>query len=509
MTGADSKPSSPAVLHLEVAGISKAYAAVQALDEVSLSVRGGEVHGVCGHNGAGKSTLMKVLTGLVQPDTGALRLDGEEIELRDAKEAQRHGITIVDQERGVVPALTVSESLFLGNVGEPFMRRRRETRERAAALLARLGVEIDPDAKVRDLQAGERKLVEIAHALGRESRLIILDEPSASLSHGEARIVFKAVRDVVAEGTAVLFVSHRLDEVFELCDRVTVLRDGRLVDSRPIAEFDRAGLVEMMVGEEGHELTERIRTEAIGPEVRLRGLAVPPVVEEFSLDVPGGSIVGLAGQLGSGASEVLRGIVGLARGASGELEIDGRTVKLGWGPAAVRAGVRYVPGDRKSEGLFMRQSIEANLTATRLGSLSRLGVVGLRGRRRVAEQLAKVVAVRDHGVKDRVESLSGGNQQKVLLGRTLERNAGELLLFDDPTRGVDVQGRADIHRLIRAAAGAGNTVIFVSTELDELLDLADVVVTMFKGQIVAKLDAEQTSRGRILAEMTHEGEVAL
>ncbi len=508
MTGADSKPSSPAI-HLEVAGISKAYAAVQALDDVSMSVRGGEVHGVCGHNGAGKSTLMKVLTGLVTPDSGSLQLDGEEIELRDAKEAQHHGITIVDQERGVVPALSVGESLFLGNVGEPFAAPPpRDSGAPRRKLLARLGVEIDPDAKVRDLQAGERKLVEIAHALGREARLIILDEPSASLSHGEARIVFKAVRDVVAEGTAVLFVSHRLDEVFELCDRVTVLRDGRRVDSRPIAEFGRASLVEMMVGEEGHEITERIRTEAVGPRVRIKGLTVPPTVDDFSLDLPGGAIVGLAGQLGSGASEVLRGIVGLARGATGELEIDGRTVKLGWGPAAVRAGVRYVPGDRKSEGLFMRQSIESNLTATRLGSLSRFGVVGLRARRRVAEQLMKTVAVRDHGVKDRVESLSGGNQQKVLLGRTLERSAGELLLFDDPTRGVDVQGRAEIHRLIRAAAAAGNTVLFVSTELDELLDLADVVVTMFKGGIVAKLEAEKTSRSRILAEMTHEGVAA-
>jgi ABC-type sugar transport system ATPase subunit len=491
-------------LRLDVAGVAKTYGAVQALDDVSLAVRGGEVHGVCGHNGAGKSTLMKVLTGLVQPDAGSLQLDGEEIELRDAKEAQRHGITIVDQESGVVPALSVAESLFLGNVGESMLLRKRRTRERARALLARLGVDIDPRARVGELQPGERKLVEIAHALGRDARLIILDEPSASLSHGEARVVFKAVRDVVAQGTAVLFVSHRLDEVFELCDRVTVLRDGRRVDSRPIGELDRRSLVELMVGEEGREIAERVRVEAVGPAVRIAGLAVPPTVEDFELDVAGGAIVGLAGQVGSGASEVLRGIVGLARGATGELEIGGRAVRIGWAPAAVRAGVRYVPGDRKTEGLFMRQSIESNLTATRLGSLSRFGVVSLRARRRVAEGLVKAVAVRDHGVKDRVESLSGGNQQKVLLGRTLERSAGELLLLDDPTRGVDVAGRAEIHRLVRAAAAAGNTVIFVSTELDELLELADVVVTMYQGRIVAKLDVEETSRSRILAQMTHE-----
>jgi ABC-type sugar transport system ATPase subunit len=496
-------PSSPP-FRLEVTEVSKTYGAVHALDRVFLSVRGGEVHGICGHNGAGKSTLMKVLTGLVRPDSGSIVLDGEEIEMRDAKEAQRRGITIVDQERGTVPTLTVAESLFLGNVDEPMLMRRRDLRARARALLGRLRVEIDPGAKIASLQPGERKLVEIAHALGREARLIILDEPSASLSHREARVVFAAVRDVVAEGTAVLFVSHRLDEVFELCDRVTVFRDGRRVDSRPIAELDRAGLIELMVGEEGREPDRRERPTAVGPAVAIRDLTVPPSVAGFSLEIEGGTIVGLAGQVGSGASEVLRGIVGLARHTRGELEIDGRVVKLGWGPAAIRAGARYVPGDRKTEGLFMRQSIESNLTATRLPTLSRFGVVDTRRRRRVAEGLMKVVAVRGPGVRERVESLSGGNQQKVLLGRSLDSGAGELLLLDDPTRGVDVQGRAEIHRLVRAAAADGNTVIFVSTELDELLELADVVVTMFAGRIVSRVEVERTSKARILAEMTHE-----
>jgi ABC-type sugar transport system ATPase subunit len=499
---ADPRPAPPRV-HLELRDVAKRFGAVRALEGVSLDIHGGQVHGLCGHNGAGKSTLMKVLTGLVNPDAGSVRIDGEDVGIRGTKGAQALGIAIVDQELGIVPALTVAENLFLGNLGESFVRTRRQMHRRARTLLTRVGLDVDPGVRVRDLQAGERKLVEIAHVLGRDARVIVLDEPTASLSHAESRTVFKAVRDLVAQGVGVVFVSHRLDEVFELCDHVTVLRDGRRVESLPIRDLDQERLVELMVGPEGHELPAREQAQRTGPAVSIKGLDAPPIVQGFGLDADGGAIVGLAGQVGSGASEVLRGIAGLSRGVRGTLELDGRPLALGWAPDMVRAGVRYVPGDRKRDGLFLGQSIEGNLTVTRLRAFARVGVMALRARRRAAEALLAIVGVPHHTVGEPVEALSGGNQQKVLLGRTLDLGTGGLLLLDDPTRGVDVHGRAEIHRLVRDAAAAGNTVIFVSTELDEMLDLADVVVTMFEGRIVSSSPVGETSRGRILGEMTH------
>lgn len=490
-------------LELELLGITKQYGAVQALDDVSMTIRGGQVVGLCGHNGAGKSTLMKVLTGLVTPDSGAIRINGEPVLFRNAKESQDYGITIVDQESGVVPALSVAENLFLGNINESFVIRRRKTRERARVLLRRVGLDVDPAMPVHRLRAGERKLIEIAHALGREARVIILDEPTASLSFAEGETVFAAVRDVVRQGTAVVFVSHRLNEVFDLCDSITVLRDGCQVASCGVAEIDRPTLVELMVGHEGHELAQHDLTETPGPDVTITDLNVPPRVEGFSLDLNGGQVIGLAGQLGSGASEVLRGLAGMARSVSGSLTIGDRRTACGWAPDAARAGVRYLPGDRKSGGLFLGQTVETNLTLGKMREFSRAGVVIPRLRRRIAEQLLKTVGVRENSMTEPVAALSGGNQQKVMLARLLDQSGGQLLLLDDPTRGVDVHGRAEIHRLIRQAAAAGNTVIFASTELDELLDLADVVVTMFEGKVVSRRAAADATRQQILAEMTH------
>jgi ABC-type sugar transport system ATPase subunit len=493
-------------LLLTLTGISKAFAGVQALDDVTVHIRGGEAHALCGHNGAGKSTLLKVLTGLEHPDAGEIAIDGGPVTVRTAADAQRLGIALVHQESGMVGALSVAENLFLGNVGEPALVRRVDARRRATELLERVGLgDLDTRRRFETLAPGERKLVEIAHVLGRNARIVILDEPTASLSHSEGRRVFAAVRALVERGAAVIFVSHRLDEVFELCARLTVLRDGRLITSVDAASVDRDRLVELMLGgEHEHRTTLADRPNAgLGPSVAVRNLSVPPLVDGFELDAVPGSIVGIAGQVGSGASEALRGIAGLVPGVSGSIRVDDRVVPLGWGPAVLDAGVRYVPPDRKAEGLFLGQSIGANLTATRLPHLSRLGVVLERARRSTAQALLEIVGVRDHGQRERVETLSGGNQQKVLIGRSLERRSGELLLLDDPTRGVDVGGRAEIHELIRRAAAAGNTIIFVSTELEELMDLADVVVTMYKGRVVATRPRAEAVASVLLREMTH------
>jgi ABC-type sugar transport system ATPase subunit len=490
-------------IDLELRGVTKDFGSIRALDDVSITFKGGEIHGLCGHNGAGKSTLMKVIMGLVSPDSGEIVLDRDLVRLRNAEAAHRAGLSIVDQELGLVPALSVEENLFLGNVGEPLVIRPRKRRARARQLLAAVGLDdVDARASLGSLLPGERKLVELAHVVGQEARLMILDEPTASLSYEEARRVFAAAKRVVADGGAVIFVSHRLDEVFEICDQVSVLRDGRLVETRPVEQFDRATLVDMMVGEVAGS-DQYVVAKRPGPAIKIHDLRVPPRVERIDLELPAGSIVGIAGQVGSGASDILRGIAGLEDHTSGTLVVGDQQVSLR-GPARMgRRGIHYVTNDRKAEGLFFGHSIESNLTATRLPSLARLGVLSPRARRRVAGGLADKIAVRSSGLSQGVGELSGGNQQKVLIGRCLERAGSALLLLDDPTRGVDVGGRAEIHGLIRQAAEAGHAVLFVSTELDELFDLADVIVTILHGRIVASAVREDVSPRQVLAEMTH------
>ena len=492
---------------LEVVDLSKSYGPVRAIDGLSLDVRVGEVHAICGHNGAGKSTLVKALVGLVRPDAGVLRFDGEELSLRNPQDAQARGIALVNQELSLVPELSVEDNIFLGGIDVPLVYRRRRLSQRARLTLDALGLAHVPlTLAVESLAIGERQLVEIARLLVRDARLLILDEPTATLSKPEIERVFKATRELVAQGRSVIFVSHRLDEVFDLCDRVTVLRDGRVAGTHTIGMIDRRSLIDLMLGEmEGaaaarHHVSERAHSGVDG--VRIEGLEVPGRVEGFSLRLERGIITGLAGQVGSGTSTVLRALGGLVPDASGTVEVNGEPVRLSTPRRATRAGILYVPNDRQREGLFLGQTVESNLTASRLRRLSRLGVMLRRRSQRVARELAARVGVDLDRLGSPVDRLSGGNQQKVLLGRSLQREGTVLLALDEPTRGVDVGGRADIHELVRDAAREGAAVIFSSTELDEVLDLADVVVTMFAGQIVSVVPRAEASASSVLADMT-------
>ena len=489
---------------LSVRHVSKAYGAVRALDDASLDLAPGEILGLCGHNGAGKSTLVKVLTGQVHPDQGEIVMQGAPVEFRNPLDAQSKGLAIVDQELALAPDLSVEENLFLGNFDLSLLRRPGASRRRARDLLARVGLAVDPRSPLANLSIGERQLTEIARLVGRDARVLILDEPTATLSENEIERVFAVVRELVREGRSTIFVSHRLDEVLDLCDRVTVLRDGRIVSSRSTADIaHRQELIKMMIGK---ELPPPQRSDAAsvaaGAGAAIADLRVPPAVAGFSQDIKGGQIVGLTGQIGSGTSQVLRALAGLEPDARGEFALDGRKVRLGSPAAALRAGVAFASNDRKGEGLFLEQTVEDNLVATRLGSLSRLGFIRGRALRETARRLVDFVKVDRERIDDTVEHFSGGNQQKIFLGRCLDREDVKLLLLDEPTRGVDVAGRAEIHQLIRQAALAGVAVLFASTELDEILDLADHVVTMFGGEIVASLAREDTNAELISADMT-------
>lgn len=482
----------------------KSYGSTRAVRDASFEIAAGEIHALCGHNGAGKSTVVKMLSGQEAPDEGTIHLGEVAVDLRSRQAAQRHGIALVDQELSVVPALTVAENLVLGDVRAPWLNRGRRLRGRFRALLDSVGLEhVALEQPLASLGIGERQLVEIARALGQDARLVILDEPTATLTDVESEYVYASVRRVAAAGRSVLFVSHRLGEVLDLCDRVTVMRDGEVVATTPAGELTIDSLIHQMLGEAPQRADRRSEHDRAGEvALRVEGLSVPRRVEDVSLSVQAGRVYALAGQLGSGASDVLRAIAGLVPTASARTEVGGVTVRPGHPAAAVRAGVAFVSNDRKSEGLFLDKPVSWNLMATRMPAVTRWGVVS---RRRWAASLAGLVRLCGLDAARAghpVGSLSGGNQQKVFVGRCLARDDVRVLLLDEPTRGVDVGGRAAIHDLLRDAAAQGMAVVFSSTELEELLDLADVVVTMHKGVVVQQHEGH-LSGATLLREMTH------
>lgn len=487
---------------LSVEGLALSYGRIQAVRDVALDVAPGEVLGLCGHNGAGKSSIVRILSGQVMPDAGAIRLDGAACRFTSVRDAQRQGIALVDQELSVIPALTVAENLALGEVGLGLGGRLSQAQVRAR--LDAVGLEdLDPATYLEDLSIGQRQLVEIARAMGRNARLFILDEPTATLTAGDIAHVFAAVHKVAARGCGVIYVSHRLDEVLEHCDRVVVMRDGMMVGSRPTADLSGEALVTLMLGHAPAPLAgESAAPPQSKPVLAVRGLKSGALPQEFDLELPAGMVTALAGQVGSGASDVLRAVAGLVPEATGQVDVAGQRLKLGDPRCALGAGIGFVSADRKGEGLFLSRPIAENLVATRLRALSPQGVLPPERLRREAARIALSVGVDGKRIGEPVSRLSGGNQQKVFLGRCFARDDLRVLLLDEPTRGVDAGGRADIHGLIRAIAARGVAVLVASSDLDEVLALADQVVVMRGGQQVSRRVRSETDSARLLIDMT-------
>ena len=491
---------------LDARHLRKSFGSFQAVDDVTLTLRPGEIHGFCGPNGAGKSTVVKMLCGQLSPDSGSISIDGRQVEFADPYAAQEAGIAMVDQELSVVPALTVGENLALGASRRP---RGRAARQAWQAEMRRhlddVGLaELDLATPAERLTLGERQLVEIARALGRRASIMILDEPTATLSGVEIERVFTAVRRVAAAGRTVVFVSHRLGEVISLCDRVTVIRDGRLMATTATAELTISQLVEQMIGTAVTAYQHAGTVSADEPvSIGIDGLAVGDTLRSFSLAARRGTVYALAGQVGSGAESVIRALAGLEPTARGRIEVAGRPAHLGDAARSVRAGIGYVSGDRKGEGLFLQRSVADNLTATSLPAVSSRGFINPRRAKRLAQDVAVRTGVLERHLAAPVGSLSGGNQQKVSVGRAISRDDLEVLLLDEPTRGVDVAGRAVLHDLLRAIADDGTTVIYSSTDLDEVVGLADVVITFWGGRAVDVHRAPVSSQV-VLAEITHQ-----
>ena len=496
---------------LKVSGVVKVFPGVRALDGVDLDVAPGEVHCLLGQNGAGKSTLIKVLSGAHQPDGGEITWKDEPAKFATPIAALRAGLATIYQELDLVDGLSVAENVFLGH--EPTtlgFSRRGEMNEAAAALLARLGhSEIRPAQEVGSLSAAGKQVVSMARALSHEAQLIIMDEPSAVLDSGEVGNLFRVIRQLTADGVAVIYISHRLDEIRDIGDRVTVLKDGRTVAvGLPARSTPTAEVVRLMTGRNVEYAFPRSEgAPADAAEIlRVEGLARTGEFSDVSFSVHSGEIVGLAGLVGSGRSEIVETIYGARKADAGRVTVDGRKLRPGSVGAAIRAGLGLAPEERKSQGLLLGEPVYRNVSVSSLGRFSRAGFIA-RGRElaeatRVTEQLD----VRPHDPTRIIRTLSGGNQQKVVLARWLLRGC-RLLILDEPTRGVDVGARSEIYRLVRELADSGVGVLMVSSEIPEVLGLSDRVLVVREGRVVHSGDASEIDESRVL-DLVMEGAVA-
>jgi ribose transport system ATP-binding protein len=496
---------------LQMRGIVKTFPGVRALDGVDLVVRPGEVHCLLGQNGAGKSTLIKVLAGAHRPDEGQITWRGEPVTLGTPDAAIALGISTIYQELDLVPGLSVAENIFLGHEkSRGGLLRRGETRKEARRLLGRLGhQEIRVDREVGTLPAAGQQIVSMARALSHDTRLIVMDEPSAALDQQEVKTLFRVIRDLTAQGVAVVYISHRLEEIRQVGDRVTVLKDGRTVATDLDAKTTPTSeLIRRMTGRDIEYVfpTRPAPEPAAGVVLQVRGLALAKTFADVSFDVHAGEIVGLAGLVGAGRSEILETVYGARRAGSGTVTVDGRRLRAGSVPAAVRAGVGLAPEERKSQGLLLDQSIYHNITVSSMSRFARAGFLDSSAERKAARELTEALDVRPVGVDRPVRTLSGGNQQKVVLARWLLREC-RVLLLDEPTRGVDVGARSEIYALIRSLAARGVAVVVVSSEVEEVLGLADRVLVVREGVVVHEGPAEDIDEHRVL-DLVMEGSAA-
>jgi rhamnose transport system ATP-binding protein len=491
--------SAPPALVLEHA--AKSFGAVQALIDGSVTLRGGEVHALLGENGAGKSTLVKILAGVYQPDSGTLTVNGREVTLHGPAAAQAAGIAVIYQEPTLFPDLTVAENMFIGRQPLRNGRRidRRAMQDEAAATFKRLGVPLDPARIARGLSIADQQVVEIGKALSLDARVIVMDEPTAALSAAEVDRLFEVIRTLKAQDAAVLFISHRLEEVFAICQTVTVMRDGRHVLTSDLTGLTANDLVRAMVG---RELAER-PPETVGaapgePMLTVDRLTREGVFTDISFTVRSGEIVALAGLVGAGRSEVARAVFGIDRYDAGQVTVRGRRLKKASPTSAMAAGIGFVPEDRRQQGLVMDMSVQQNVALASLDTLRKGGLIRASAERAMAADWAARLAIKYGRLTDPVSMLSGGNQQKVVLAKWLGRKPA-VLIVDEPTRGIDVGTKAEVHHLLTELARSGVAVLMISSELPEVLGVAERVLVMREGRLVAEFSHAEASEESIMA----------
>ena len=489
--------SSPDEL-LRIEGVRKAFPGVVALDDVDFDLRRGEVHVLLGENGAGKSTLIKVLSGAHRPDAGRVLVEGQEVGIRDAQDAARLGIATIYQEFNLVPDVTVAENIFLGRQPRRFgfIDTKRMEAE-AAELLERVGVDVSPSARVRGLGIAQLQMVEIAKALSLNAKILIMDEPTAVLTTEEVDRLFAIARRLREEGVGLVFITHHLEEIAALGDRVTVLRDGRSVAHVDASE-PKDELVRLMVGRSIDEQYPRERPEPGQTLLQVRGLTRNGVFEDIDLDVRAGEVVGLAGLVGAGRTEVARAVFGADPYDSGGVEVLGEKLPGDDVGAALKAGLGLVPEDRKGQGLVLDASVEENLGLVTLGPTSKGGFVDLASQHSSAVRIADELAIRMAHIGQHVRTLSGGNQQKVVIGKWLVADS-RVLILDEPTRGVDAGAKVEIYRLVNELTASGHAVLMISSDLPEVLGMSDRILVMAQGRVTGELSAEEATQDSVMS----------
>ncbi len=482
---------------VEIRDVSKRFPGVQALDSVSLDIRPGEVHAVAGENGAGKSTLMKLLSQLERPSDGTIEIDGKPVRFRNPRHAQRLGIAMVHQEFALAPHLTVADNLALGREQtRAALIVRGSEKQRARELLKRVGLDINPGRRVSSLSVADQQRVEIAKALAVDARVVIMDEPTATLTEPEMEDLFKLIEELKADGIAIFYISHRLEEVVRIADRVTVMRDGKVVETLEKGDFDEPTLVKLMVGREIDSLYPKEDSDIGDVVLRVKGVSRPGVLQDCSFEVRGGEIVGFAGLIGAGRTELARAVFAADPIAAGEVELDGQSLRLSSPRDAIAAGVGYLTEDRKGDGLAMQLPVEQNIT------LARIPGPGLwidrAAERRTAERHRDELDIRTPSLSRPVETLSGGTQQKVVVARWLETEA-RVLFFDEPSRGIDVGAKSEMFKLIGRLAARGRAIVLISSYLPELINMCDRIVVIRDGRTVGELSRNEFDEERIMA----------
>jgi inositol transport system ATP-binding protein len=496
---------------LRMTGIAKRFPGVQALDGVALEVGEGEVHGLLGENGAGKSTLLKILAGAEVPDAGTIEFAGSQVTLPNPQAAQALGIVTIYQEFNLIPSMTVEENLFLGRepITGPFVSwtaMRRATRE----LAERHGLDLPAAGLVRDLSVAQQQMVEIARALSMRSRLIVMDEPTSALSETETQRLFQIVRDLKQSGISTIFVTHRLPEVLQICDRITVLRDGKPSGNAEIAGLTIDGIIRMMVGRSAAELFKPLPLRTPGDTLmEVKGLSrhgavTDPravVLQDVSLALRRGEILGIAGLVGSGRTELARCLFGADPRTAGTVTLDGKAVSISTPRDAIANGIGLVPEDRKQQALFLDLAVRENLSITALGKLLSLGFVRGEAERALVERYRAALNIRMASAEQRVKNLSGGNQQKVVLARWLALGP-RILIVDEPTRGIDIGAKAEVHQLLHEMATNGIAIIAITSELPEVLAISDRIITMRAGRISGEISRTEATEQRLMSMMT-------
>lgn len=494
---------------INMTDICKSFSGNNVLKNVHFSLEKGEIHALMGENGAGKSTLMKIMSGIYTRDSGTVEVKGKKVEFTSPKQAEAEGIAVIHQELNILPHLSIADNLFLGReetVGRTGILKTKDMERKTKKILGDLGLDIDPSLPASTLSVGQQQLVEIGKALSMDAEMIIMDEPTAALTDREIETLFVTIRDLQKRGVSFVYISHRMEEIFSLCDRITILRDGEFVGERKISETSFEEIVQLMVGRElGDRFPER--SSAIGDvKLSVKGLSRKDCFEDISFDIHKGEIVSIAGLMGAGRTEVAQSLFGYKKADSGTVELDGKPAKIDNPQKAKELGIGYVTEDRKSEGLIVDFTVEENISMANFESISKKGLLSKDKERSLYDRMVKRLGIRTSGPDQAAKSLSGGNQQKVVIAKWLGIEP-DVLILDEPTRGVDVGAKKEIYSIINELAARGVAILMISSELPEVIGMADRVLVMHEGKLTADLPKQEVTQETIMHYATGGGKL--